>query len=399
VCQHQFFRQSTKGFAADRTPIAHEYLPDRRGRSTGKFKGRCPHGIFISEFGGVHSSTHVVAPNHTEASVSNTGNSPKPNRPSSKDRRDTTHPSHNHPTLHRRERRPYPTASRTSHISPAKAAATRKPLTEPTPPTVWASGPVTGDLDTVWPSATVTAVVESFTKSGARVAVVPWPGAFERSRHSEIGTTAADTRATSRIDEDRLTSVVKIVEDLGREAHVTGSPMGQASPRGSAADRRDDVARLGPDGSDDAAGDDHTVADLIITSTPPENVGKHSADVLARLAAQLLRVGGILTVITHCDTSRGELVDPTGTVVTAAQNVDLLYLQHVVVLNAAVQDGRLVVDPTPSATEAHNRARHRAAVRGLPTPHYRVHSDVLVFARQHDNRTRIATALETGVIR
>ncbi|MFC9472734.1 hypothetical protein ACFTS5_11110 [Nocardia sp. NPDC056952] len=47
---------------------------------------------------------------------------------------------------------------------------------------------------------------------------------------------------------------------------------------------------------------------------------------LAALAADDLAEGGVLVALTRCThTSDGTLIDPTGPVVTAGQNADLLY--------------------------------------------------------------------------
>ncbi|MFT7837758.1 hypothetical protein Q5530_16610 [Saccharothrix sp. BKS2] len=134
--------------------------------------------------------------------------------------------------------------------------------------------------------------------------------------------------------------------------------------------------------------------DLIIAGFRPERSGDHAADLAALYAARVLRVGGILVVLTHCDWTRGELVDPSGAVVTAGQNADLLYLQHIVAVHTPLRDGRFHLADTPpgehcdgSGTgDAQARARHRALVRGLPEPHRRIHSDVLVFAQPHDRQ-------------
>jgi hypothetical protein len=135
------------------------------------------------------------------------------------------------------------------------------------------------------------------------------------------------------------------------------------------------------DGPDSVPAD----ADLIIASLRPEHSGDHTSDLVALVAARLLRVGGILVVLTHSDWSRGELIDPTGAVVASAQNADLLYLQHVVALHVPVRGGRfateLIPDADGSAADAQARAAHRAAVRRLPVPHRRIHSDVLVFSQ------------------
>ncbi|MFN2536092.1 MAG: hypothetical protein ABR528_12715, partial [Pseudonocardiaceae bacterium] len=122
----------------------------------------------------------------------------------------------------------------------------------------------------------------------------------------------------------------------------------------------------------DAAPDD---VDLIITSLRPDGAGDHTSDLVALLAARLLRVGGILVVLTYCDWSRGELIDPTGPVVAAGQNADLLYLQHIVALHAPVRDGHFTVGFGQPAFDEYARTRHRAVVRRLPSPHRRIHSD------------------------
>jgi hypothetical protein len=94
-------------------------------------------------------------------------------------------------------------------------------------------------------------------------------------------------------------------------------------------------------------------------------------------------------------------------VVASAQNADLLYLQHIVALHAPVRGGGLAAESLtePDGAVAENEARgaHRAAVRGLPAPHRRIHSDVLVFAQPHDyeppRQAPAEQAFETGVIR
>ena len=148
----------------------------------------------------------------------------------------------------------------------------------------------------------------------------------------------------------------------------------------------------------DAATEPVDSADLIVTSAPPHGSGDrghgNTADLFALYAARRLRVGGILVVLTHCDWTSGELTDPAGAVVTAGQNADLLYLQHIVALHTPVRDGRFhLADAHPDGVhderyidDGDARVRHRASVRGLPAPHRRIHSDVLVFAQPHDHQ-------------
>jgi hypothetical protein len=121
---------------------------------------------------------------------------------------------------------------------------------------------------------------------------------------------------------------------------------------------------------------------LIITSLRPEHRDDRSSNYVALLAARLLRVGGILTVLTRSDWSRGELVDPTGPVVACAQSADLLYLQHIVALHTPIHRGHLL--PHSSGTPV--RPRDRAPQPGGPAPHHRISSDVLVFAQPHEHK-------------
>ena len=107
------------------------------------------------------------------------------------------------------------------------------------------------------------------------------------------------------------------------------------------------------------------------------------------LAAVALRGGGILAVLTRCHQqpgppgAAGPLVDPTGAIVAAAQNADLLYLQHIVI-------------PTGHLTPPHPSVAVSPAVSPLEPP-YRgnldaaghrdtAHVDLLVFAKPHSSR-------------
>jgi hypothetical protein len=184
-------------------------------------------------------------------------------------------------------------------------------------------------------------------------------------------------------------------------AHLVGDPDGSPTPVAPSSGSDLSGAVL------DGAGTPPTNTDLVITSLHPEHSGDHDADLVALVAARLLRVGGIFVVLTHCDWSGGELIDPTGAAVASAQNADLLYLQHIVALHAPVRGGRFVSEQLTGSDGAAAGddvlARHRAAVRGLPAPHRRIHSDVLVFAQPHDyephRQAPADAAFETGVIR
>jgi hypothetical protein len=138
--------------------------------------------------------------------------------------------------------------------------------------------------------------------------------------------------------------------------------------------------------------------DLVITSVPArlaiDTTVEPVGDQLAWEAARLLRTGGILAVLTHCDWSSGHLVDPTGRLITAAQNADLLYLQHIVVLHTPIRHGALTPPPTDAAIDIDADAGIPPVSATPPAPvlpaargHRRVHADVVVFAAHHPTLT------------
>jgi hypothetical protein len=250
-------------------------------------------------------------------------------------------------------RRPYPTAPNVSRVSPARPAKrSPSPTTSPTPATVWACGPVQVLLDEDWPVHLIEKVVRAFSRPRDRVVVLPWP------------TSSSSTAAA-----------IGVTNDLGRRANSES----------------------------DVEPDPTAIADLVITSTPPHQTVAELADQVVLAAARQLRVGGIFVALTHNNSAGGELIDRTGQLVTSAQYADLLYLQHIVALHVPIHSGRFQVDLNDCETEELRRARHRAAVRGLPTPHMRIHSDVLVFAQPHDHASRLLASaqavIETGVLR
>jgi hypothetical protein len=335
-------------------------------------------------------------------------------------RSDSTRP----PATRRGGDRPYPTASTTTRVSPAKpgpAGATtrsRGSQSTPTPATVWTAGPVPIDLDAVWPPAIVGKIVTSFSAPGGRVVLLPWPTTQPRPPLASVGADGVIDHAPDTEPDTGLADALDTIEGLdrtGRVMRVAVDPRvsGPAS-RPFWADLvggpdRVPVALSEPTGSGgasrvlDGVPTGAAQADLIITSLRPEHSGDRASDLVALLAARLLRVGGILVVLTHCDRTRGDLVDPSGPVVASAQNADLLYLQHVVALHAPVRDGGVATELDGPAAEVDARARHRATVRGLPEPHRRIHSDVLVFANPQSHQPHAPapanTALESGVIR
>ncbi|MEC3974964.1 hypothetical protein [Amycolatopsis sp. H20-H5] len=354
-----------------------------------------------------------------------------PHGPTRRD--DSTHPANTRPgTCPATERRPYPTASTTTRVSPAKPGSpsarsrSRGTVSTPTPATVWTAGPAPIDLDTNWPTPIVEKIVGAFSEPGGRVALLPWPSAQptpgDRLRLTPVFSDAVLDHTPGVEPDGEVADALAAVEGLRRTVQVVRVPVEEtATGPGSRPFWADLVGT--PDGSpatvaspsrsdlpggvlDDAEGAPPDT-DLIITSLRPEDGGNHASDLVALLAARLLRVGGILVVITHCDWPAGELIDPTGAVVACAQNADLLYLQHIIALHAPVREGRFAVESLTAldgtADDEEARAAHRATVRGLPAPHRRVHSDVLVFAQPHQHEPLSVSpaeqAFNTGVIR
>jgi hypothetical protein len=371
-----------------------------------------------------------------------------PKRRGDSSRDSTRPPSTRSRTRRGVERRPYPTASTTTRVSPAKPGSPRARArsrgwsSTPTPATVWTAGAAPVDLDATWPAPIIEKIVGAFSEPGGRVALLPWPTMQPTARPTPSTgpqlvpvfsdgvlagpiTTAPGAEPDSHND-TAVADTLAAVEGLHRTARVVRVPVDPAAtgpgsrpfwadlvgtPGGTPAPvselSRPDLGGGVLDGADAAPPD----TDLIITSLRPEHGGDHTSDLVALAAARLLRVGGILAVLTHCDWPTGELIDPTGAVVAAAQNADLLYLQHIVALHVPVREGRFAIESsTESLTELDSttaedeaRAAHRAAVRGLPAPHRRIHSDVLVFAQPHAYEPLSVSpaeqAFDTGVIR
>ncbi|WP_414944843.1 hypothetical protein [Amycolatopsis sp. cmx-11-32] len=231
-----------------------------------------------------------------------------------------------------------------------------------------------------------------FAHPEARVLLLPWPASAEAGGPAqppaggELAAAREAVRALGRSCEivhlaaaDRATAAkasrpfwADLVTDRPHPAPGTSPPPSliPARPAGAAGT---------------AVGDSAGIADLVITALPPHQAGGGSLDRVALVAARLLTVGGILAVYTHSDWYQGRLVDPTGAMVAAGQNADLLYLQHIVTLHTPIRDGHLHPAATPAEAEDYARARHRAQLRDLPAPHAHAHGDVLVFAQPHDH--------------
>jgi hypothetical protein len=343
-------------------------------------------------------------------------------------RPDATHPAPARPGGHRGgDRRPWPTAPTTTRVSPGKPAKStagtgrsRGSASTPTPATVWTAGSAPIDLGATWPAALVERIVTSFSKPAERVVLLNW-STPDRTRPT-LGVVGADGvihHAPGTEPDPELADTIAAVERLDRAARVERVPV-DATSTGPASCPfwADLVGGVGPAPATISTAPEVAVevplpdvvtepvdsADLIVTSLPPRRSGDHghgnTADLIALYAARRLRVGGILVVLTHCDWTSGELTDPTGAVVTAGQNADLLYLQHIVALHTPVRDGRFRLADAQSdgvhgdrdTDDGDARARHRASVRGLPPSHQRIHSDVLVFAQPHDHQPTSPTS-------
>ena len=347
----------------------------------------------------------------------------------SRRRNHSTRPTSTRPGTRRGgDRRPYPTASTTTRISPAKPGSantrsrSRGSASTPTPATVWTAGPVSIDLDATWPTPIISKIVSSFSQPGGRVVLLPWPTSEPtpggRPKLAPVGVDRLTDHAPGAEPDNELADALTAIEGLdrtGRGVRIAVDPSATGpvsrpfwadliggpdhSPATVSPPPHSGVGNGVLDGAETVSAD----TDLIITSLRPEHSGDHTSDLVALLAARLLRVGGILVVLTHCDWSDGELIDPTGAMVASAQNADLLYLQHIVALHTPVRDGRFASELDGPATEDKVRARHRATVRGLSAPHRRIHSDVLVFAQPHEHEpfrlSPAEQAFETGVIR
>ena len=294
--------------------------------------------------------------------------------PTDSSRSRSTHPG--------RHRQPFPSASAPGvparHGALRASAPTRHHTvwTGPIPATVWACGPI--DPDATWPTAILTKIVSSFSAPGDRIVLLPCPAR-----------TGGLTDYSPAVESDaELATALAAIKDLHRTPQVIPvEPIATASGSTSPPSGADQLSTLDslssptidplPASTSNPAAirPDTTTgeADLIITSLHPQHSGCAS-DHMALLAARLLRVGGILAVLTHSDWSSGELLDPTGPLVACAQNADLLYLQHIIALHTRIRHAT-TVSQTPGAQG-----------RGFATPHHRISSDVLVFAQPHDHQ-------------
>ncbi|WP_246868508.1 hypothetical protein [Saccharopolyspora sp. ASAGF58] len=273
----------------------------------------------------------------------------------------------------------YPSAPRRTPRTPRERTGAS------TPATVWACQTPPIDPDDPWPTALLDKIVTSFTTPHDEVVLL------------DLQATTRPKPATRSAESGGLATAQAAVSQLDRTVSVTPTTA-EPSTRHSPGQPRPGFA---PDGIPDtplprlvsAEGAGKRRAHLVIASLPPQHADARTCDHLAQVAARLLRTGGILAVLTHTGTAQRQLIDPTGSVVAAAQSADLLYLQHIVALLVPIRHGRLHTDndhPHGSAPSASAR----------PVRHRRVHSDVLVFAQPHQHADPLPqSGPDTGAIR
>lgn len=322
------------------------------------------------------------------------------------------------------QRRPYPTASTTTRLSPARAGASAgaagsdRGEKSPVPATVWTFDALIPTASR-WPVPVVERVLASFAPAAGTVVFIHWPDPDPTSDP----TTEPDVESGGGgVESGGARSSIET--ETGPHAGTGVGPGGESSTESG--------IRPGPEpGTIDAAvasaralgyrarvvtasvlstpagGDSVTVmseyvsagsADLVITATVPQAVDDRRADAVTLLAARVLRAGGILAVLTHSDWAGGVLQDPTGTVVTAGQSADLLYLQHLVAVHQPLvhsNEPTAAQQPDPG-TGRHGPLRHgslrHGSVRHSTGRHRRVHSDVLVLVQPRDHALDLPNA-------
>lgn len=304
-----------------------------------------------------------------------------------------------------------PSATRPSTRRTRTAPRSRAVSGAPTPATVWACGPRPVDPEAVWPTPIVKKIVTSFTSTGGRVVLLTDPSTAAITDKPSTPTPESNPHSEPDTEVEAALTAIRDLDRTARVFPLTSTPAAHApasrpywadlvdGPQGL-----DDIEPTTPSGAvPDDLGDRAAGADVVIASLRPAHSGEAVSDHLARAAARLLRTGGILAMLTHSDNSQGKLVDPTGPVVAACQNADLLYLQHIVVLLAPIRDGRFVLTPDTTAATGTGRSQPHADDHQGPAPHRRIHADLVVFAQPHEYRSPSLSPAdavrETGVIR
>lgn len=244
------------------------------------------------------------------------------------------------------------------------------------PASVWApDSPV--DPDAAWPEPILARIVTTLSAPGQAVALLTDRPASEDPPGPAYGTAAAAV-----VPPGTLAAARELIEAHDRRARIAhcqpGSGDAAAEPFWARFVQPAHPAY--PEPTDLARGDGHDAqpvpeplhavrhnpsepAPLVVAAVDPTG----AADQFGFAAAELLRDGGTLAVITHCDHQQGRLRDPSGSIVASAQNADLIYLQHIVALHHPIAAGHLT------------RSRRRET--GGVSRHSRVHSDLYLFGR------------------
>lgn len=285
-----------------------------------------------------------------------------------------------------------------------------------TPATVWTCGPAPIDPDALWPTPIVRTIVTSFTEPGARVVLLTAPppagsaapGPHTAPENSPLAPTGPHSPTASTAPPpdpnpaDTIHTAHAVIAHLRRDPRLMQLP--PDTTRHDRADedssRTDPLAAAARHDDTEAVTEPHSGVprvDLVIASVRPEHTAPRTAEHLARVAARLLRTSGILAVLTHSDRVGGRLRDPTGTLVTAAQNHDLLYLQHIVVLHTPIRDSHL--DTTALTTDQNPARADSAAPPELPGPHHRAHRDLVILAQSNERHPGHCAALPAGTRR
>ncbi len=308
------------------------------------------------------------------------------------------------------ERRAYPTAPTLTRPSYARPGTKQRSgtgyLPPPIPATVWTCPPApsepTGAPSTAgtWAAAIIAAIVAAFSEPHGRVGILPWPltATLIASPHlrsaseliyddAVLGTASGAEQVSAVITAQRriplLLGLPVLPVDAAVDAAVDGAPLSSSrqarlaetpvSAAGSAAPPED--TSIAPRSR--LAGEPMAPPDLIISGVAPALVDEASATRVALAAGPALRLGGVLTVLTHSHHVDGRLVDPGGRLVSAAQTADLLYLQHIVVLHTPATEPTDSSRPGSDPTAAH--------AREWPVRHRRTHTDLYVFGQHHDH--------------
>ncbi len=247
------------------------------------------------------------------------------------------------------------------------------------PATVWAltdHHPV--DPTAAWPAPIIAQLLDSCTQPDDHVILLPVPGSPQHQQTTAAGGDLATCEDTigSHGRHARTVLLDPPAEPTAPAARPFWAHALDDTPTPDAGGGEPHTPAPNDHGQDLPAG-----ADLVLTQLAPDAASGAVVDHLAGSAAHLLRTGGLLAVLTHSDQHGGVLRDPTGPMVAAAQNADLLYLQHLVVLLTPIREGHLTPPPEPVGADIPAPAGER------PVAHQRIHTDLLLFTQPHAGDT------------